>query len=219
MLAYLLALTIVCSSAPDKIQEAVETYVSINYPTKNGEYQYDFRRINWNIVPSEFDSVRVFKIAKDSPLGNTIFTLGIYDKGKLSKAIPVSIGVTLLMDALVAGMPINVGDKVEGLRLEKRSITGRGEMPVTDSTLFEELQAKNYIKAGSIIYLSMLEPTPVISPGDNVEIIFEKGTLKISTKGVARQKGGVGDVIKVSNSESRKIIQAEIIDSLTVALK
>ncbi len=219
MFAYLLALSIICTPSPDIIQEAVETYINTNYSTEYGEYQFDFRRINWNLIPGEFDSVRVFKIAKESPLGNTVFTLGIFDNGKLFKAIPVSIGVTLLTDALVTSMPINVSEQVTDVRIEKRTITGRGEMPVIDSTRLEGLQAKNYIKAGSIVYMSMLEPIPVISPGDDVEIVYEKGALKVSARGVARQKGGVGDNIKVSNVESKKIIKAEIVDSLTVVLK
>lgn len=219
MLAYLLALSIVCSPASNKLEEAVESFVNINYPIEQAQYQFDYRRVNWNLIPIEFDSLRVIKIAKDSPLGYTIFTLGIYDNNKLKKAVPVSIGVTLLIDALVTNMPINGGEKIEGLRLEKRSITGKGEWPVTDSLLFEGMQSKSYIKAGSVIYMSMLEPVPVINPGDNVEIIYESAGLKITTSGVARQKGGIGDIIKVSNIESRKIIEAEIVDSLTVALK
>ena len=219
MLAYLLALSIVCSPASTKIEDAVKTYVVNTYPIENAEYQFDYRRINWNIIPSEFDSVRVFKIGKDSPLGNTVFTLGIFSEGKLLKAIPVSIGVSLLIDALVTTTPINVGDCIHSVMISKRTISGRGEFPLTDSTLFEGMQAKNYIPAGTIIFMSMVEPVPIISPGDQVEIIYESRAMKVTARGIARQKGGIGDIISVTNVESKKIIHAEIIDSLTVALK
>ena len=50
-------------------------------------------------------------------------------------------------------------------------------------------------------------------------MIIEKGMIKITAKGIARQRGGIGDVIKVMNVGSRKLVKAEIIDSSTVALR
>jgi flagella basal body P-ring formation protein FlgA len=41
----------------------------------------------------------------------------------------------------------------------------------------------------------------------------------VVAQGVAKQKGGKGDMIRVSNLNSNKMIVAEVIDSLTVALK
>ena len=219
MFAYLLALTLICSPASDKVEQAVKDHVTNYYPMENVEYQFGFRRVNWNIIPTEFDSARVLKIGKDSPLGNTIFTLGIYNEGKLQKAVPISVEVTLLVDALVTTTPINIGQSLDGLIMTKRTITGEGEIPVADSTLLLGKQAKNYIAAGSIVYMSMVESRPAVLPGDKVKIIIDTGAIKLSTNGVARQKGGPGDVIRVVNLDSKKIIQAEIIDSVTVAVK
>jgi flagella basal body P-ring formation protein FlgA len=219
MFAYLLALTLICSPATDKVEQAVKDYVLTTYPMADVEYQFGFRRVNWNIIPDDFDSARVLKIGKDSPLGNTIFTLGVYNQGRLQKAVPISVEVSLLVDALVTTTPINTGQPMEGLIVTKRTITGEGEFPVADSTLLEGKQAKNYISAGSIVYMSMVEAKPVITPGDKVTIVIDKGAIKLTTGGVARQKGSLGDVIRVVNLDSKKIIQAEIIDSVTVAVK
>ena len=92
-------------------------------------------------------------------------------------------------------------------------------MPIAESTILEGKQARKYIRAGSIVYPSMFEDIPVISPGDKVNIVIEKGLLKISAEGIARQRGAKGDIIKVANFDSKKIIEAEIIDSLTVAVR
>ena len=210
---------LISSPLSEKVETAVKAYVQNNFPVEKAEYQYDFRRINWNTLPTEVDSVQVFRIGKDSPLGNTIFTLGFFDDNNLVKAVPVSIGVTMLVDALVTTTPVNIGESVQGLMLARRTITGRGEMPLTDSTYLEGKIAARYIPAGSIVYNSQVEPKPVVQPGDKVSIIFEKGALKVTAEGVARQKGGVGETIRVVNLGSKKVIQAMIIDSLTVAVK
>jgi len=193
--------------------------VETNFAVENTVFQYDFRRINWNLLPSEFDSVKVFRIGKDSPLGTTIFTLGVYENNKLIKAVPVSIGVTLLVEALVTTTPINSGEEMCDLALAKRTITGRGEMPLTDLELVEGKQAVRYIPAGSIVFQSLIEEIPIIKPGDKVKIIVDKGSVKVSADGEARQKGAVGELIRVVNLGSKKVVRAEIIDSLTVVVR
>lgn len=219
MLAYLLAFSIICGTASEKVQEAIESYVDTNFKSENGEYHFDYRRINWNQLPSEFDSVRVFRIGKDTPLGNTIFTLGIYRENDLIKAVPVSVNVTLIVNAVVTSVPVNTGEKLLDVKIDKRLITSKSQFPVTDPAGLQGKQARRYIPAGSTIYPSMLELVPVINTGDKVNIVIEKGLIKVTAEGVARQKGGVGDIIKVVNLGSRKVVRAEIVDSSTVALK
>jgi len=219
MLQYLLALTIICSPATDRVVETVTAYIQTTYPIENADYQFDFRRVNWGVIPAEFDSVRVLSIGKDSPVGNTIFIIGIYQDSGLAKTIPIPVGVTLLADVLVAKTPINIGFPITGLTSERRTINNQGEIPVVDSTLFIGKQAKNYIPAGSIVYMSMAEAKPAICPGDRVIIVVEDSAIKITANGVARQRGCAGDIIKVANQDSKKIIEAEIIDSVTVVVK
>lgn len=219
MLVLLLALAITCSMVSERVEEAVKSYVEFNFSVENADYQFDFRRVNWNLFPSEFDSVRVFRIGKDSPLGNTVFTLGVYNNNNLIKAAPVSIGVSLIIETLVTTAPVNVGEVFKELKMDKRLITQKNMLPINDPAILVGKQAKMRISAGSMIYPDMIETIPVIKTGDNVSIIFEKGLIKITANGVARQKGGIGDMIRVVNCDSKKIVKAEIIDSTTVALK
>ena len=219
MIAYLLTLALLSSQPTQPVESAIKLYVESNFPDGNGEYDFDFRRINWSILPDECDSVRVFRIGKDSPLGNTIFTLGVYAGDSLVKAVPVSVGVTLVVDALVATTPISVGGKLENLALAKRALTGKGELPFSDTTALIDKQAKKYIRAGDMITPSMCERIPVVNPGDRVNIVMEKGLIKITAEGVARQKGGIGDLIRVVNLSSNQMIRGEIIDSTTVAIR
>jgi len=219
MMAYLLALSVICLTASEKVEQEVKAYVETNFAAENTVFQYDFRRINWNLMPAEFDSVKVFRIGKDSPLGNTIFTLGLYDNNELLKTVPVSIGVTILIDALVTTTPINTGEEMCDLVYAKRTITGRGEMPLTDLKSVEGKQAARYIPAGSVVFQSMIEEIPIIRVGDKVKIIVDKGSVKVFADGEARQKGAMGELIRVVNIGSKKIIRAEIIDSMTVVVR
>jgi flagella basal body P-ring formation protein FlgA len=219
VIASILSVLIICSTGSEKVETVIKSYVESYYGSETGEFQYDFRRINWNLFPDDFDSVRVFRMGKESPLGQTIFTLGVYEGPELIKAIPVSIGVSMIVEAIITTVPLNTGEGFTGLDREGRAITSSSELPVTDLSFLEGKQAAKYIPAGSIIYPSMAESIPVINTGDKVNIIIDKGLIKVTAAGIAKQKGGFGDVIKVMNLGSKKILRGEIIDSTTVALK
>jgi len=219
MLAYLLALSIISVTVSEKIEQAVSSYIEANYNSENVEYQYDFRRVRWSHFPADFDSIDVLRIGKDTPLGNTIFTIGVYKDNDLVKAIPVSVGVTMLVEAVVTDVPINTGEKLHDYTITTRPVTNKNSMPVVDPAALKGKQAKRYIRAGSTIYSSMFENVPVVNIGDKVDIVIEKGLIKVTAEGLVRQKGGVGDIIRVANLGSKKVVRVEVVDSVTVALK
>jgi flagella basal body P-ring formation protein FlgA len=219
MLTYLLVLAIVATTNNGRVDQAVKDYVHANFAVSNGEYQFDFKRLNYSLFPAEFDSVKVMRIGKSSPIGNTVFSLGAYKNDNLVKTVAASIEVSLLIDCVVANAPLNVGDRFHDLVMARRAITSDVQMPITDPNQLANKQAKEYVQPGTVIYPSTSENIPLIASGDKVNIIVQHGLVKIVAQGVAKQKGGKGDVIRVSNPGSGKIVRAEVIDSLTVALK
>jgi flagella basal body P-ring formation protein FlgA len=219
MLAYLLAISLVSSPLPEKIETAVKNYVQTNFEVSQAEYQFDFSRVSYSILPPECDSVKVLRIGKKSPIGNTVFSLGIYKDDKLSKTTSVTVGVSALVNALVATIPIRTGEQFHDLAFAKRAIMEEKEFPVTDSTLLHGKQAITYIPSGSMIMPTMFDTIPIIKLGDKVGIVVDRGLVRVMARGIAREKGGKGDCIRVANLDSKKIIVAEIIDSLTVACK
>ena len=219
MLAYLLALAIVTSPVGDKIESAVKSYVESNFGNENVEYQYDFHRVNLKLFPSDFDSVKVLRIGKNSAIGNTVFTLGVFKNDRLVKSMPVSIGITMLVEALITTVPINSGEKFREIDIAKRAVVNNSQLPLTDPCELSGKQARTYIPAGSMILPSMCENIPVVKAGDRVSIVFETKMIKLTAEGLARQKGGIGDVIRVANLGSKKVIRAEVIDSTTVAIR
>jgi hypothetical protein len=55
-----------------------------------------------------------------------------------------------------------------------------------------------------------------VSPGDQVTVRIESGTLVIETAGVVRQKGTVGGEVSVYVPSTHKTVRAEVLDSSTV---
>ncbi|HEC67994.1 MAG TPA: hypothetical protein ENI35_04180 [Candidatus Desulfofervidus auxilii] len=52
-----------------------------------------------------------------------------------------------------------------------------------------------------------------------VTVIVESDTLKITTKGIAKEKGQPGDVIKVINIDTKKVIYAKVANNSMVKVE
>jgi len=67
-----------------------------------------------------------------------------------------------------------------------------------------------------VITENLVERLPVIARGGGVDIRFKRGLLEITTPGIARQDGKIGDEIRVKCVESKKSYTAKVIDAKTV---
>ena len=72
------------------------------------------------------------------------------------------------------------------------------------------------IQANTILTDYMVEIPPTISQGSLVKLIVKRSGFKIVTKGLAQQTGYKGDVIKVKNVNSKKMLYGTIVNSDSV---
>ncbi len=65
----------------------------------------------------------------------------------------------------------------------------------------------------TILTEDMVETPPTIKQGSVVKVFIKSSGFRIVTKGLAQQTGYTGEVIKVKNMDSKKILYGEIVDS------
>ena len=82
-------------------------------------------------------------------------------------------------------------------------------------------KVKTLIFPEQIITSNMVEVPLLVKKGDQLTIVAKNRTLsvKITAQGKAEQNGREGDLIKVTNTVSKKEIQARILDSKTVLVE
>lgn len=190
-----------------------------HFAIDGGEYLCEIGRLNALQNSAEFDSAVVLGMGKDSPLGKTVFNIGLVKSGELIKTTSIIGDISSIRNVVVAGSNFAPGAVVTAAEISRRAINDGDRSPLTDLKSLEGKQARVQIQSGSIIYEDMLEKKPLVNAGDRVTILLTRGQIKINAAGIARQKGGKGDLIRVSNSDSRKIIVAEVVDSLVVACR
>ena len=71
---------------------------------------------------------------------------------------------------------------------------------------------------GETILAHMVQKIPLVKNGDRILIVAQKGPLRVTAPGVARQNGFKNDTVRVENIHSRKILLGTVIDSRTVKI-
>jgi len=95
---------------------------------------------------------------------------------------------------------------------EKLFYVKREAAPLYVRTL-EQVQgktARRTLVAGKPIAMNALTEPMVIERGQSVRMVFNSGSLVISSIGVALQPGGVGDVIRLRNIDSGVVVSGRV---------
>jgi flagellar basal body P-ring formation protein FlgA len=103
-------------------------------------------------------------------------------------------------------------------RLNKENIfLGKRETTKTHGLSFSSMDdlackvAVRTIRANTIITEKIVETPPTIQRGNVVKLFIEANNFSIVTKGLAQETGCTGDVIRVKNLNSKKVIYGKVV--------
>ncbi len=88
-----------------------------------------------------------------------------------------------------------------------------------EASSIEEVVGKRVrrpIGKGNRVKLDYLEEPSVVRRGEEVILLVEKGNLRITAKGIAREEGGRGDLIMVENISSGKVVTGRVVEPRVV---
>ncbi len=120
----------------------------------------------------------------------------------------------------VASRDLNRG---EVLDIKDISWISMNDTDVVPNVIMEEdmllgRQTKHPIRAGQTVRtFDILRPI-TIQRGKLVTILWSAPLMNLTVQGVSMEPGGIGDVIRVSNTKSKTIVMAEIVDAQTVRI-
>ncbi|MDR1516085.1 MAG: flagellar basal body P-ring formation chaperone FlgA [Synergistaceae bacterium] len=103
--------------------------------------------------------------------------------------------------------------------LKLRIETARMTRPlVWDANQLEGSTLRRALNAGDAIAHSDVEDALIVRSGTSVKLIASVGGLGVEVRGIALQRGGKGDIIKVKNLSTRKILSGTVIDAGRVSI-
>lgn len=169
-----------------------------------------------------------------APIGNlmlsTSLPYGIRYNTPTTVAIAVSVNdrgftkvglkfdVKLYRQVAVASREVNAHEIFtdDSLRYERMDTGLLAAGFVTDKNKILGLMSRRQVTPGMVITDSMVNKPPIVKRGSAVTLVARVGNMEVSAIGQAMQDGSEGQLIRVSNVNSNKIVLARVLDESTV---
>jgi flagella basal body P-ring formation protein FlgA len=161
---------------------------------------------------ADFDSMSV-DVQSVSPSGDRAFvTVSFKKDGKLISRLNLSAALKLSVDTYVAARDLKRGMEITqaDVRAERAPAGPWFEKYAVKAEDLLGKRVDRNLKEGSPIRLDQVARPKMVTSGDAVTITAKKGSLVISASGKARQDGEMGELIKVSNVDSSKILTVKV---------
>ncbi|MGL4860764.1 MAG: flagellar basal body P-ring formation chaperone FlgA, partial [Enterobacteriaceae bacterium] len=126
----------------------------------------------------------------------------------------VTVKPDVYLPVVVAKRTLQRGEKLAAndIELKKRNITSLHNGYITDPDDVMGLSVKKRIRDMQPISLSQLDQPMLVDRGQQVTILAGQDGIEIKTLGEAMKKGRKGDLIKVRNLSSGKVVTATVVD-------
>lgn len=85
--------------------------------------------------------------------------------------------------------------------------------PIKDPSLANGMQLSRQVNAGEVIMEEILAAPTIIQAGSKLVISYQNGPLSLTATGVALQAGSAGQLIRIRNTTSNKILEGKVINS------
>jgi len=156
--------------------------------------------LTWKITPS-----------RPGIIGSTSFIIALFVDDKPAGACTLRGRLEVVAEVLTAASTLRKGDLVteENVALQRQDVSGI-ENPLFAKEDILGHQVARTVAPGTILKSDYIVLPPVIKEGEMVKIIARKGAMQLSTSGLARATGRLGETISVKNISSNKMIHCRV---------
>jgi flagella basal body P-ring formation protein FlgA len=196
-----------------EIEPEIEKYLDSSLSWKANEWAFEIenRDLLWRGYDKPY-TISINGLNSGYMKGTTVLSC-IIRQGTKSTVIrvichlKVTTGICVAKGDIQRGTVLTAGD----IEIMTKNITSLA------SGLFTKIEdligSKTVVtlNAGTVIQKRMICRVPDVTNGDNIQIIFNKGRIRCSVTGTARESGSTGDKIWVQNSETKQLLRVKII--------
>jgi flagella basal body P-ring formation protein FlgA len=205
----------------DTMKGIIVAHIEKNMPWPKGSVRIEFATGTSGVtLPGKEITYRVVNKRREDYIGHSMFTVRFYNKGVFVKKQAVRVKLDVLKGVVVSSKFLSKDTRIspDDIRLVNKWFDRIPARVVTNLDDVVGQTLRTNVKLNTEITRSMLQNLPVVKKGKLVRIVLQKGPLKISTIGLSNQDGETGDLIRVKNISSQKIIYAKVVgDSLVCA--
>jgi len=217
----LLAATSHAADAEPLFRTAIREYIEANMPWPPGTVRVDFLSEEQESIPQSRDLIlRVEPAGNQDFIGDMVFLVKSFRGGNLLRTESVRTRIEVLQDVVTAarGLPagtVLAGSDIRTVRRWVRRIHPHS-LPSMEAASGKRLTMQ--VASGAEILATMLKEIPLVRKGKMVKIVFDNGPMQIVTVGLSEEDGVAGNIVRVKNITSNKIIYARVLSDSVVGI-
>ncbi len=195
------------------VQHSIDQYLAkVESRLQHVDYTFTpFAQMDPFTLPGGRLQVDVLPAVKNI-IGSRHFTLIYRIEGRTVKSVTVRGKLLVKADVVVAQRALTRGSLVrrEDVSLARLDVSRIREPIFSLDNVVGKLVVRN-VRVGQAVEQKNVEIPPVVSKGGFVKIIARRGSMLLTAVGIALEDGKMGDVIRVQNNSSKKIVMAEVV--------
>jgi flagella basal body P-ring formation protein FlgA len=218
----LLAVASDTAHAESLVRAAIREYIESNMPWPPGTMRVDFLSNEPESISQNGDIVlRVEPAGAQNFIGDMVFLVKSFKGGSLLRTESIRARIEVLRNVVTAarGMPAGTVLMESDLHTVRRWVrrTQPHALPSIEAASGKRLTVQ-VVSSAEILATMLKEITPV-RKGKIVKMVYDKGPLKIVTVGMAEEDGIAGNIVRVKNITSNKIIYARVLSDSLVGIE
>lgn len=156
--------------------------------------------------------LEAFTPAGQNTVGDTVVGVRCKD-ANTPWTVYVQASVALIEPVLVASRPMSRGTVLNGddVTLMKQDTARMTQGYLTDIKQVDGMVLRYSVRAGTVLRPALLQPPIVIKRGERVIIEASGGGVRVRMEGQALMNGAVGDIIRVRNLSSRRVVEGTVV--------
>lgn len=204
------------------IHDAVRQYIEGNIPWPPDTVRVDFLSVEKESTTQNHNTtLRVEPVGNPDFIGDMVFLVKTFKGGSLLKTQSVRTRIEVLRDVVVAARALPSGTTLTNSDVKTIRKWVRRIHPQSLSSI-QSASGKRLIlqvAPGTEILATMLKETPLVRKGKIVRMVFNNGLMHIVTVGLSEEDGVAGNIVRVKNITSNKVIYAKVLSDSLVGIE
>lgn len=173
------------------------------------------------VVPSGETEIRVSFPPRQSFRGLATAKFDVRADKRHYRHYFVTGEVNILKEVVVVTRAVERGERLaaEDLRLQDLPLAETPQNAITDLSRALGMETKVGLNPGEALAVNKLDAPLLIQRGDLVALVVETAKMRVETKGIARQRGKLNQVIRVENISSKKVVYGKVVSSNEVRVQ
>jgi flagella basal body P-ring formation protein FlgA len=202
-----------------EIENIVSEFIVQQTPPDNTTMRIKEIRIPGNVIlPKGRITYNVTAPRKQKLMGRCPITVDFSVNGSVHKKVWTTAMIEVLGSVVVTRKPLGRHKPIteDDIEMQTLDLSNLPANVLTDREAVIGKRTKRAVGAQTPLRADSIELPPLVKRGDLVVIIAESENLKITTLGQVKKKGRRGERIPVVNLDSKKVLQARVVDANTV---